>query len=217
LEGIYHRIAGYENGLQATVRDDYRFSDPILQNLDFHNKKILLLTTHRRENLGGPLSQVYLALKRIISEHPEVEIVFPVHKNPKVRQVVEEVLGEVPRVHMIEPLDYQPFINLMQKSYMVLTDSGGLQEEAPSLGKPVLVLRDTTERPEALAAGTVRLVGTNSEEVYQHAKELITSSEAYQGMANAVNPYGDGKASARIVNCILYYFGRVGVKPENFM
>lgn len=201
------------DALQATVQDHYEFTDVNLQQLDFQQKKIILLTTHRRENLGAPMKQVYEALKRIVLEEPSVEIVFPVHKNPKVRQVVAEVLGNLPQVHLIEPLEYRPFVNLMGRSHLVLTDSGGLQEEAPSLGKPVLVLRDTTERPEAVTAGTVKLVGTNLEEVYQHTKKLLTDQEAYQQMATAVNPYGDGKASQRIVDYILHYFGKIEDKP----
>jgi UDP-N-acetylglucosamine 2-epimerase (non-hydrolysing) len=202
------------DALRATVDAGYQFADPVLSGLDFAGKKIILMTTHRRENLGGPMANIYRALKQVLAEHPEAEVVFPVHKNPKVRQVVEEYLAGVQRFHLIEPLDYQPFINLMAKSYLVLTDSGGLQEEAPSLGKPVLVLRDTTERPEAVQAGTVRLVGTSFEEVCRQTGELLTSPSTYEQMANAVNPYGDGQASRRIARRLLFHFGKSQQPPE---
>ncbi|MFZ5641400.1 MAG: non-hydrolyzing UDP-N-acetylglucosamine 2-epimerase [Bacillota bacterium] len=194
------------DALIATVKEDYRFSDSKLAGIDYTNGRVLLVTTHRRENLGDPLRNVYLALAEIIRDYPDVEVVFPVHKNPKVRQVVTEVLGNVERVHLVDPLDYEPFINLMNKSHIILTDSGGLQEEAPSLGKPVLVLRDTTERPEAVEAGTVELVGTDRGKVLAACRRLLDDRVAYLRMANAVNPYGDGKASPRIVRGLLEYF-----------
>ncbi len=203
------------DALLQTVSSTYQFSDPDLQKIDFVNHRVILVTTHRRENLGEPMRQIYLGLKEIIERYPDIHIVFPVHKNPKVRAVVEEILGSLDRVTLIEPLDYQPFINLMNNSHLVLTDSGGLQEEAPSLGKPVLVLRDTTERPEAVTAGTVRMVGTDRQNLVQNLEELLTSREAYRGMANAVNPYGDGKASGRIIQAIAYYFG-LQDKGEDF-
>ncbi|MDA8234932.1 MAG: UDP-N-acetylglucosamine 2-epimerase (non-hydrolyzing) [Clostridia bacterium] len=204
------------DALLRTVRKEYVFDDPVLQKIDYHNKRVLLVTTHRRENLGEPMRQVYQALREIVLTFPDVEVIFPVHKNPQVRQVVEEVLGNLPAVHLIEPLDYQPFINLMNKSYLVLTDSGGLQEEAPSLGKPVLVLRDTTERPEAVTAGTVKMVGTDRQVILQTADILLRDSQAYQEMANAVNPYGDGKAASRIIQALNYHFGRSTIKPCEF-
>jgi len=204
------------DALLRTVKGDYVFSDPVLQNIDYQNKRVLLITTHRRENLGEPMRQVYMALKEIVTAFPDVEVVFPVHKNPRVRMVVEEVLGDLAAVHLIEPLDYQPFINLMNKSYLVLTDSGGLQEEAPSLGKPVLVLRDTTERPEAVRAGTVKMVGTEKQAILEAAKTLLTDRQSYQEMANAVNPYGDGKAANRIIRALNYHFGRSADKPVEF-
>ena len=201
------------DALQATVEKSFTFSQGELGKINFSQKKVVLLTTHRRENLGGPMAQVYQALKRIVAELPQVEIVFPVHRNPKVRQVVEEHLGNTPGVHLIEPLDYRPFVNLMNKCHLVLTDSGGMQEEAPALGKPVLVLRETTERPEAVEAGTVRLIGTQLEQVYSHTKELLTNQESYRSMAQAVNPYGDGQAAKRIVKYILHHFGKKSPRP----
>jgi UDP-N-acetylglucosamine 2-epimerase (non-hydrolysing) len=177
---------------------------------------VLLVTTHRRENLGEPMREIYLALRDIVALYPDVEVVFPVHKNPAVRGMVQEVLGELPRVHLIEPLSYQPFVNLMNRCYLVLTDSGGLQEEAPALGKPVLVLRNTTERPEAIRAGTVRLVGTTREAVFNETRLLLEDAARYRQMAEAVNPYGDGRASRRISQAILYHFGLSDEPPEPF-
>ena len=204
------------DALLQTVKPDYSFTQPDLQNLDFSRHRVLLVTTHRRENLGEPMRQIYLALREIIQAYPDILIIFPVHKNPKVRAVVEEVLGDLDRVRLIEPLDYQPFINLQNKSHLVLTDSGGLQEEAPSLGKPVLVLRDTTERPEAVTAGTVRMVGTDRQKLVECARELLSSDRAYANMANAVNPYGDGQACRRIVQNLLFYFDKNKARAEDF-
>ena len=205
------------DALKATVKENYVFSDPLLNKIDFGSKRVLLVTTHRRENLGEPMRAIYQALKEIVETHPDVEIVFPVHMNPAVRRVVNEVLGNIPRVHLIEPLQYEPFINLMQRSYLVLTDSGGLQEEAPSLGKPVLVLRDTTERPEAVEAGTVKLVGTDRQIVLSVTRELLNNVKAYQSMAEAVNPYGDGLASKRITDFICHKFNLAEELPQEFL
>ncbi|MEW6696541.1 MAG: non-hydrolyzing UDP-N-acetylglucosamine 2-epimerase [Bacillota bacterium] len=205
------------DALKATVKENYVFSDPLLNKIDFGRQRVLLVTTHRRENLGEPMRAIYLALKEIVETHPDVEIVFPVHKNPAVRRVVNEVLGKMPRVHLIEPLRYEPFINLMQRCYLVLTDSGGMQEEAPSLGKPVLVLRNTTERPEAVDAGTVKLVGTDREVVLSATRELLNNPAAYKSMAEAVNPYGDGLASQRITDFICYKFHLSETRPEEFL
>lgn len=179
-------------------------------------RRLILVTTHRRENWGEPLRQVYLSLKKIVEEHPEVEIVFPIHKNPKVRDMVHDILGGMGRVHLLEPLDYAPFVQVMDRSFMVLTDSGGIQEEAPALGKPVLVLRNTTERPEAVAAGTVALVGTDGERVYQEARRLLRDKAAYEAMARAVNPYGDGEASRRIVDFLRYTYRFCLEVPDEF-
>lgn len=204
------------DALMTTVDEGYDFEDEELQSVDFQNHRIILLTTHRRENLGEPMRHIYKALRQIIEEIPDTEIVFPVHRNPLVRKVVEEELSGVDRIHLIEPMEYEPFANLMHHSCLVLTDSGGIQEEAPSLGKPVLVLRNTTERPEAVEAGTVRLIGTDRDRVYEETKRLLTDKAAYDAMSNAVNPYGDGQASRRIVQAILYTFGNSTEKPNEF-
>ncbi len=203
------------DALMMTVAGDYDFGDD-LKDVDFHNHRVILLTTHRRENLGEPMRHIYKALRCIIEEIPDTEIVFPVHRNPLVRKVVEEELAGVDRIHLIDPMEYEPFANLMSLSSLVLTDSGGIQEEAPSLGKPVLVLRNTTERPEAVEAGTVRLIGTDKDVVYAETKRLLTDQAAYDAMSNAVNPYGDGKASQRIVQAILHVFAGEEAVPDDF-
>lgn len=195
------------DALKTTVKKDYRFGDDALHEVLDSGKRLILMTTHRRENLGEPMRHVYKALCEVLRTHSDVEAIFPVHKNPKVRQIVNEELGHLPQVHLIEPLDYEPFANLMARVDIVLTDSGGIQEEAPALGKPVLVLRDTTERPEAVAAGTVKLIGTAYEDVLRETNLLLDDAEHYRSMAEAVNPYGDGEACARIVGYILNKFG----------
>ena len=195
------------DALKTTVKKDYRFDDDALHEVLDSGKRLILMTTHRRENLGEPMRHVYKALCEVLRTHDNVEAIFPVHKNPKVRQIVNEELGHLPQVHLIEPLDYQPFANLMARVDIVLTDSGGIQEEAPALGKPVLVLRDTTERPEAVSAGTVKLIGTAYEDVLRETNLLLDDAAHYRAMAEAVNPYGDGEACARIVNRILKEFG----------
>lgn len=204
------------DALHHTVRDDFDFQEESLKDVDFQNKRIILVTTHRRENLGEPMRHVYKALKQLTEEFDDVEVVFPVHKNPKVREVVNEELGGLAKVHLIDPLDYKPFANLMHRAHLILTDSGGVQEEAPALGKPVLVLRDTTERPEAVDAGTVKLIGTDRERVYEEAKKLLTDKAEYSRMAESVNPYGDGKAAARIIQAILYHYGLADGRPDVF-
>lgn len=203
------------DALDTTVQDDYVFDDDAINTLA-SDKRTVLVTTHRRENLGEPMRHVYQAIRQLLSDFDDIQVVFPVHKNPKVRQVVEAELGGVDRVTLIDPLDYEPFANLMAKSYLILTDSGGIQEEAPALGKPVLVLRDTTERPEAVEAGTVRLVGTDKEVVYKAAYELLADTVAYQKMSNSVNPYGDGRASERIVQALRHEFLGDVVRPSRF-
>lgn len=197
------------DALHMTVQDNYIFADGLLQSIDFENKRIILVTTHRRENLGEPMRHVYTALKQIVAEYDDVEVIFPVHKNPKVREMVNSELGNLERVHLIDPLDYEPFANLMHRAHLILTDSGGIQEEAPSLGKPVLVLRDTTERPEAVEAGTIKLVGTQKERIYNEVKFLLDDKQEYSRMAGTSNPYGDGKAAQRIVQAILKYYNKV--------
>jgi len=204
------------DALLNTVDDSFVFENTILNNIDFKNRKIVLLTSHRRENLGKPMENIFKAVRRLVNENPEVEVVFPVHLNPKVRGIANSILAEIDRVHLIEPLDYQPFANLMARSYLVMTDSGGIQEEAPGLGKPVLVLRDTTERPEAISAGTVKLLGTDSDKIYNTANQLIKDNYAYKDMATAVNPYGDGKAVERIVKRLRYEFDLLDDTGEEF-
>lgn len=204
------------DALLSTVDPSYQFTDELLSSISFQTRRVILVTTHRRENLGEPMRHVYQALKRIAFEHSDVEIIFPVHKNPKVREVVDSVLGNLPRVHLTDPLEYEPFANLMARSTIILTDSGGIQEEAPSLGKPVLVLRDTTERPEAIAAGTVKLIGTEEDTVYREIKALLSDKKHYLAMSEATNPYGDGQASFRIVQAILWWKGIKPLPPAFF-
>ena len=203
------------DALHHTVRPDYALPAELTQ-VDFAHRRVLLVTTHRRENLGEPMRHVYRAIHNIIHEIEDVEVIFPVHRNPKVREIVQEELGRLPRTHLIDPLDYEPFANLMARVFIVLTDSGGVQEEAPALGKPVLVLRDTTERPEAVSAGTVRLVGTDEQRVYGETMRLLTDPDAYRRMAEAVNPYGDGRAARRIIEAILYHAERRSAPPTPF-
>ena len=191
------------DALQTTVKANYEFADAEFNKIFARGNRLILMTTHRRENLGEPMRNVYKALRKVLETHTDVEAIFPVHKNPKVREIVQEELGGLERVHLIEPMDYEPFANLMGKVDIVLTDSGGIQEEAPALGKPVLVLRDTTERPEAVDAGTVKLVGTGYEDVLRETNLLLDNPAHYQKMAEAANPYGDGKACERIIRAIL--------------
>lgn len=204
------------DALATTVGKDFAFSDAKVKAAVESGKKLILLTTHRRENLGEPMRHVYRALKDVLEAHEEAAVVFPVHMNPKVREIVQEELAGIDRVYLTEPMDYEPFANLMAKSALVLTDSGGIQEEAPSLGKPVLVLRDTTERPEAVDAGTVKLIGTDYEAVKKSTLELLENEELYRKMSEAVNPYGDGRASERILQFILKTYGLAEESPEEF-
>jgi UDP-N-acetylglucosamine 2-epimerase (non-hydrolysing) len=189
--------------LLMTVKKDYEFEDIILKQIDFKSKKIITLTTHRRESFGIQMENTLEALKDIVERNPDTEVVFPVHYNPNVRAAVKKVVTGTDRIHLIDPLDYEPFVQLMDRSYIILTDSGGIQEEAPSLGKPVLVLRETTERPEGIDAGTAKLVGTDREKIIRETEQLLNNSDEYDKMAKAVNPYGDGKASERIVDLII--------------
>lgn len=193
------------DALHYAVKKDYSFDIPLLNGIDYDNKKIILLTSHRRENLGKPMENIFSAVNDIVSKYEDVEVVFPVHLNPKVRDIALKVFRDNKRVHLIEPLNYEPFTNLMAKSYLVVTDSGGLQEEAPSLGKPVLVVREETERPEGIEAGTAKLLGTKYKNIFKELDILLSNQKEYEKMTNAVNPYGDGKASEQIVDVIVKY------------
>ncbi len=186
------------DALQTTVREEY--THPELEWAA--DSRLILITAHRRENLGEPMHHMFRAIRRVLDEHPDVKALYPIHMNPVVRQAAKEELGDCDRIHIIEPLDVLDCHNIMNKSYMILTDSGGIQEEAPSLAKPVLVMRDTTERPEGIAAGTLKLVGTEEEVIYENFKLLLESEEAYNKMAYASNPYGDGKACIRIADIL---------------
>jgi UDP-N-acetylglucosamine 2-epimerase (non-hydrolysing) len=194
------------DALLQTVRSDYRFRTPALARLD-PARRLVLVTTHRRESFGAPLRAICAAIRDLAGRFPELQFVLPVHPNPEVKLTVEEMLCDLPAMHLIAPVDYLEFVHLMARADLILTDSGGVQEEAPSLGKPVLVLREVTERPEGVAAGTAMVVGTDRERIVAAASELLTSEEAYARMANAVNPYGDGKASDRILAAIADRFG----------
>lgn len=204
------------DAMKTTVRKDYSFRHDALRDIDFKNKRIITVTAHRRENLGEPLEHICQALDAIASAYPDVDIIYAVHLNPAVRETAFRILGSNPRVHLIDPPDVQDMHNLMAQSYLVMTDSGGLQEEAPSLGKPVLVLRKETERPEAVTAGTVRLAGVDRDTIEAMARQLLDDRSEYNRMAKAVNPYGDGSASERIVKAILYEFGLSKEKPDEF-
>lgn len=204
------------DAMEHTVDENYVFENEVLNNIDFVNKKIIMVTAHRRENWGKGIENICSALNKIVKENEVVELVYLVHLNPVVKDVVYKHLDGKERIHLLPPLDTKETHNLMNKAFMVMTDSGGLQEEAPHLGKPVLVLRDVTERPEAVNAGTVKLVGTDVNIITSEATKLITSKEEYEKMSKAINPYGDGKSSKRIVENILYYFGINSEKSEDF-
>lgn len=204
------------DALKTTVQQHFTFSTDILNHIDYKRQKVILVTAHRRENLGEPLENICHALLKLANSFPEIKIIYPVHLNPAVKDVAFDILGSHERIHLLAPLDTDEMHNLMARCYMVVTDSGGLQEEAPSLGKPVLVLRNETERPEAVEAGTVKVVGTDCEFVYNEAKTLLTNKAEYDQMANAVNPYGDGFASKRIADFLLYFFGITKDKPKEF-
>ena len=204
------------DALRTTVRADYRFSTEELDRLPYGEKKIVLVTCHRRENYGEPLKDICLALRQIAEEDPDVELVYPVHLSPVVREAVDKYLRGAPRVHLIDPLPADEMHNLMARCYLVLTDSGGLQEEAPALGKPVLVLRRETERPEAVAAGTVKLAGVAREDIVAMAERLIRDRDAYDAMAHAVNPYGDGDACRRIADAIEWRYGLRSRRPADY-
>ncbi|MCZ3542743.1 UDP-N-acetylglucosamine 2-epimerase (non-hydrolyzing) [Lactobacillus gasseri] len=202
------------DALEQTVKKDYHHD--VLDEITPGNR-VILVTMHRRENQGEPMRRVFKVMKQVVDSYDDVEIIYPVHLSPRVQAVAKEVLGGDPRIHLIKPLDVVDFHNLAKRSYFIMTDSGGVQEEAPSLGKPVLVLRDTTERPEGVEAGTLKLVGTEVDKVHDEMIRLLEDKKAYDEMANAKNPYGDGKASDRIMNAIAYYFDKEhNQKPADF-
>ncbi|WP_053218092.1 non-hydrolyzing UDP-N-acetylglucosamine 2-epimerase [Virgibacillus senegalensis] len=200
------------DALKTTVAADY--TSPTLDELD--GKRLVLLTAHRRENLGNNMQQMFRAIKRLVEEHDDIQVVYPVHLNPVVRETAVEILGNDERVKLIEPLGVVDFHNFAANAHLILTDSGGVQEEAPSLGVPVLVLRDTTERPEGIDAGTLKLAGTDEDNIFRLANELLSDENAHAAMAKASNPYGDGQASARIAEAIRYYFGQTNERPASF-
>lgn len=204
------------DALFQTVRPDFRFADELLNRLDYTGRRVIVADAHRRENHGRPLENICAALLETVRAHPEVELVFSVHKNPNVSEVVRRRLGGTERVHLLDPLDYVEWANLMNRAHIIVTDSGGLQEEAPSLGKPVLLLRETTERPEAIEAGTVRLVGAGRDNIVRSLGELLSDSAAYNRMAQAANPYGDGQAAPRIAQALAYAAGLSPERPAEF-
>lgn len=206
-EGILKNIFVTGNtvidAFSTTVKESYEYKEETLKKLNSEKKKCILMTAHRRENLGQPLENICCAVKQIVQEYSDVEVIYPVHMNPVVRNTAESILGDLKQVHLIKPLDVEDMHNLMARSFLVMTDSGGLQEEAPAFGVPVLVLRTETERPEAVEAGTVKVAGTEKDKIFENARELLTNQEMYQKMARAVNPYGDGHASERIAKILL--------------
>ena len=204
------------DAIHSTVNPSFRFRDETLEQLDYEGRRVILVTAHRRENYGDPMENIMRALRRLADAYEDIDIVYPVHLSPYVRETAAKYLSDHARIHLIEPLSVDEMHNLMGRSYMVMTDSGGLQEEAPSLGKPVLVLRRETERPEAIEAGTVRLAGVDEETIYSMACTLLDDEAEYQKMAHAVNPYGDGQTSRRIVQMIRHYFGQVSELPDEF-
>ena len=204
------------DAMRYTVKPDFTFSEPLLNSLDYENHRIIAVTCHRRENYGEPMQNIMHAILELAEENPDVEIVYPVHLSPVVRECAFPILGGHPRIHLIDPIDVEQMHNLMARCFFVLTDSGGLQEEAPALGKPVLVMRRETERPEAITAGTAKLVGVEKDVIKKEASALLHDPAAYAKMAKAVNPYGDGHASERIVQAILWHFGKCTERPADF-
>ena len=191
------------DAFQYTVRENYRYKNEVLRNLTFDGKRFILMTAHRRENLGAPLENICRSVLRLVRSNPDVEVIYPVHLNPAVRETAFGILGNDPRIHLIDPIDVEDMHNIMSRSYLVMTDSGGLQEEGPHFGIPVVVLRTETERPEAVEAGTVVVAGTEEGDIFRIANELLNDESKYEKMARSINPYGDGKASERIIERIL--------------
>lgn len=204
------------DALLSVVNDKYKFENEMLNTIDFNEKKVILLTCHRRENWGEPMNNIFKACNELVLDNPDVHLIFPMHMNPIVRDSAHEFMGNNERISLIEPLDYEPFANLMSKVYMIMTDSGGIQEEGPALGKPVMVLRTETERPEAVEAGTVKVVGVDPDKIFRVGMRLVQDASYYESIANAVNPYGDGKASSRIADHILFKFGISNKEVDEF-
>lgn len=204
------------DAMKTTVKDNFVFKTDVINNIDFKSKRVITMTAHRRENLGKPLENICRAVKRLVEKYDDVEFVYPIHMNPAVRETVNRIIGNLDRVKIIEPINVDELHNLMARSYMIMTDSGGIQEEAPSLAKPVLVLRKETERPEAVEAGTVKLAGVNEDIIFDMACELLDDKRAYEKMAHSANPYGDGNASLRIIDAILYEFGISNKRPIDY-
>lgn len=215
-DGVYVCGNTVVDAIHTTVKENYQFRDETLKKLDYEHRRVLLVTAHRRENYGEAMENIMRALRRIADRYEDVEIVYPVHLSPYVRETAEKFLGGHERIHRIDPLTVDEMHNLMGRSELILTDSGGLQEEAPSLGKPVLVLRRETERPEAVEAGTVRLAGVQEDVIFDMACKLLDDADEYAKMAHAVNPYGDGQTSRRIVQAIRHYFGLTEEAPDEF-
>lgn len=204
------------DSLFLMIKENYIFREPLLRDVKIFEKKIILVTMHRRENWGRPLRETCQALIKLIDDYSDLLIIFPIHRNPEIRKNVNEILKSRKEVLLLDTLDYKDMVNLMSKSYIILTDSGGIQEEAPSLGKPVLVLREETERPEAVEAGVVKLIGTNSKKIIKEVKKLLENEEKYLGMTRNINPYGDGKSAERIIKKILYNFNLIDQSPDEF-
>ena len=216
VKGVFLTGNTVIDALQTTVVEDFTFGSEVLNRLDYVNRKVILVTCHRRENYGQPMTSIMTALRRLADAFPEAELVYPVHLSPVVQEAAHKYLDNHPRIHLIAPLDVREMHNLMARCHLVMTDSGGLQEEAPALGKPVLVLRKETERPEAVEAGTVRLAGVEEEAIFQMAVQLLSDRNEYEKMAHAANPYGDGRACRRIADAVAWHFGLRDTPPEAF-
>ncbi len=204
------------DALLSVVEDGYIFENDLLNKIDYENKKVIVMTCHRRENWGTPMENIFEAVNDLALENHDTEIIFPVHLNPNIRELAKEKMGDRQNIHLIEPLDYKPFANLLNKAYIILTDSGGIQEEAPALGKPILVMRTETERPEAVEAGTVKIIGVEKDKIKEEVTKLLKDKKEYEKMKEAVNPYGDGRAAERTIEALLYYFGLKDEKPEDY-